>query len=313
MKRRYVDVLSAKLEFVSNDKTTDFVDVLNFINGKEYHCNEKLFSLSILETTKSDCIVGIIVTIQDSDIPPKCNKSTGDYVPIQINTKEEGFAYANIFLYDKKRNILLYEINRNGCFPNQLRDFIFSYWNADKDNTRFDLKFPPVARAKEYERMLRMDRYKKIIIELFNPVELRSCIIESDDSIYNNIINHQIKTGAMSNSNTIKIEQIALRKKFNLEGLSRSMVKGLVDAVKLNIANNGYRKNIQTLRIEGYTSSSEEPNKCKPIDLIADSFNEYFKITDIQVHKDVQQRERKNGIENLYDKLLPEFKQLIGF
>ena len=43
------------------------------------------------------------------------------------------------------------------------------------------------------------------------------------------------------------------------------------------------------------------------------SFDEYFKITDIQVHRDVQQIERKEGIENLYDKLLPEIRQLIGY
>ena len=67
------------------------------------------------------------------------------------------------------------------------------------------------------------------------------------------------------------------------------------------------------LRLTCYTSDSEDPNRCKPIDIIADSFDEYFKITDIQVHRDVQQIERKKGIENLYDKLLPEIRQLIGY
>ena len=67
------------------------------------------------------------------------------------------------------------------------------------------------------------------------------------------------------------------------------------------------------ITVEGYTSDSEDPNICKSIDIIADSFDEYFKITDIQVHRDVQQIERKEGIENLYDKLLPEIRQLIGY
>ena len=37
---------------------------------------------------------------------------------------------------------------------------------------------------------------------------------------------------------------------------------------------------------------------------------EYFKIPDIQVHSDVQQADRIVGITDLYNKLLPEFRQL---
>ena len=312
-KRRNVDVLSVNLRFIDDSHIVSFVDILNYINGREYRCDKKIFNLNRLHTNKADCYLGIIVTTQDSDIPPKRNKNTGNYSPVQINTTEEGFAYANIFLYDYRRNILLYEINRNGCFPNQLREFIYSHWNVDKDNVKFDLTFPSVVRANEYDRMLRMDRYKKISIELYNPVELQNCIAEENLSIHENILKYNIGMGIQSNANTITIEQEVLQKKYNPMGLSRSMVKGLVDAVKLNIVNKGYRLNVQKLRVEGYTSDSEDHNRCKPIDIIADSFNEHFKITDIQVHRDVQQIERKEGIENLYDKLLPEIRQLIGY
>lgn len=312
-KKRYIDVLSVRLNFINDDHIVSFVDILNYMNGREYRCNEKIFNFNMLRTDKADCDLGIIITTQDSDIPPKRNKRTGNYSPVQINTPEEGFAYANIFLYDHRRNILLYEINRNGCYPNQFREFIYSHWNADEDNVKFDLTFPSVVRANEYERMLRMDRYKKISIELYNPVELQNCIAEENRSIYENILKHNIEMGTQSNANTITIEQVALQKRINPTGLSHSMVSGLVDAVRLNIVDKGYRLNVQTLRVEGYTSDSEDPNRCKPIDIIADSFNEYFKITDIQVHRDVQQIERKEGIENLYDKLLPEIRQLIGY
>lgn len=312
-KRRNVDVLSVNLRFIDDSHIASFVDILNYINGREYRCNEKILSLNMLRTDKADCDLGIIVTTQDSDIPPKRNKNTGNYSPVQINTTEEGFAYANIFLYDHRRNILLYEINRNGCYPNQFREFIYSHWNADEDNVKFDLTFPSVVRANEYARMLRMDRYKKISIQLYNPIELQKCIAEENLSICENILKHNIEMGTQSNANTITIEQVALQKGINPMGLSRSMVKGLVDAVKLNIVDCGHRQNVQTLRVEGYTSDSEDPNRCKPIDIIADSFDEYFKITDIQVHRDVQQIERKEGIENLYDKLLPEIRQLIGY
>ena len=68
------------------------------------------------------------------------------------------------------------------------------------------------------------------------------------------------------------------------------------------------------MEIQGYTYDSEdETNKCKTINIIADSFNEYFRITEIQIHNDVQQRERKEGIEGVYDRLLPEIRRLIGY
>ena len=282
------------------------------MNGKEFRCNEKIFNLSLLDTNRENCILGLIETTQDSDIPPKRNKRTGVYSSVQIDTRQEGFAYANIFLYDYERNVFLYEINRNGCFPNQLKKFIISCWKEDENNILFDLNFPAVVRADEYERMLQMNWYKKIKIELFNPVELQNSITEDSDSIYNNIVQQQIRAGVQTNANTIIIEQIA-QKRINIAGLSRSMIMGLTDYVK-RFLGNGFRQNVQTLEIQGYTYDSEDDsNKCKTINIIADSFDEYFRITEIQIHNDVQQRERKEGIEGLYDKLLPEIRRLIGF
>lgn len=312
-KRRNVDVLSVNFRYSEQEtQTVQFADILRFMNNREYRINEKIINFTLLNCNVTDCMMAIIVTTQDSDIPPKRNKNTGIYSRVQINTEEEGFAYANILFYDVRRNILLYEVNKNGCFPNQLKDFIYHHWNAEEDNVRFDISFPPVIRANEYQRMLQMDYYKKISIELYAPTELLDCFEENSDSMYNNFIRHQIRMGAQNNANTITIEQVALQKRVNPMGLSHSVVKGLVDAVKMNIADRGHRFNVQQLRIEGYTSDSEDPRKCKPIDILADSFNEYFKIPDIQVHTDVQQSDRIAGIIELYNRLLPEFRQLSG-
>lgn len=312
-KRRNVDVLSVNFRYLEGEtRTVQFSDIMRFLNNREFRMDEKIFNFTLLNCQVSDCMMAIIVTTQDSDIPPKRNKHTGVYSRVQINTEEEGFAYANILLYDVRRNILLYEVNKNGCFPNQFRDFVYHHWNADEENVRFDISFPPVIRLNEYQRMLRMDYYKKISIELFAPTELINCFEESSDSMYSNFIKHQINMGVQNNANTITIEQVAFQKKYNPMGLSRSVVIGLVDAVKMNIAANGHGLNVQKLRIEGYTFDSEDPKKCKPVDILADSFDESFKIPDIQVHTDVQQSDRIAGITDLYNKLLPEFRQIIG-
>ena len=311
-KKRNIDVLSVKMTFREGEQNVPFKDVLNYVNGKKFRLGEKIFDLSLLNTNKVNCILGLIVTTQDSDIPPKRNKQTGVYSSVQIDTRREGFAYANIFLYDYERNVFLYEINKNGCFPNQLKKIIISCWKEDENNILFDLNFPVIVRANEYQRMLQMDWYKRIRIELFNPVELQRNITENSDSIYNNIVRHQVEAGVQTNANTVIIEQIALQKKLNPAGLSRSMIRGLTDVVRM-ICRDGFRKNVQTLEIEGYTYDNEEGRKCRTIDIIADSFNESFEITEIRIHNDVQQRERKEGIESLYDKLLPEIRLLIGF
>ena len=121
----------------------------------------------------------ILKTTQDSDIPPKRNKRTGEFSPVNINTNEEGFAYANIFLYDTHRKVLVYEINKNGCFPRQFAEAVYEHWNAPvladegegeaTQRTRFNLTFPVLARRDEYNRMLRMNYYKKVSVELINP------------------------------------------------------------------------------------------------------------------------------------------------
>lgn len=312
-KRRNVDVLSVYFKYSEEDThIVQFSDIMRFMHNREYRINEKIFNFTLLECSVNDCMMAIIVTTQDSDIPPKRNKNTGIYSQVQINTEEEGFAYANILFYDVRRNILLYEVNKNGCFPNQFREFIYHYWNAEEDNIRFDISFPPIIRANEYQRMLQMDYYKKISIELYAPTELLDCFEENSDSLYHNFMRHQIHMGVQSNANTITIEQVALQKRLNPMGLSHSVVRGLVDAVKMNIANSGHRLNVQQLRVEGYTYDSEDPKRCKLIDILADTFNEYFKIPDIQVHSDVQQSDRIAGIIELYNRLLPEFRQLSG-
>lgn len=312
-KKRQIDVVSTNLTFI--EESTDqqsFADILGFMNNKDYRFHGKLFEFSILATNLPGCILGLIVTTQDKDIPPIRDKSTKIFSQVAINPLTQGLAFANVFLYDTTRNILLYEINRNGCFLNQFKEFIFSKWNSVNEDIHFNLTFPAVIRSNEYNRMLNMDYYKKITIELYKPSELLHCFDEENDSIQNSILKHNIQISQQSNADALIIEQIALTKKINPMGLSRSMVKGLVDAVKLNILDKGHRENIQTLQIDGYASDIEDSRSIKQINILADTFNEYFSIQNIQIQSDVQESERKIGIELIYNRLLPELITLAG-
>jgi len=311
-KKRSIDVVSVALKFSDESDKVSFESILKALDGEEHKCDGKIFELSLYDTKIENCLLGIIVTTQDKDVPPIKDKRTGKYSPVNINPDIQGLAFGNVFLYDVSKNIFLYEINRNGCYLKQLIEFIYSVWNFNEESTRFDISFPALIRANEYKRMLQMDYYKKITIDLFNPTELLECFDEKNDSIEKSILRHNIQLGLQSNANILKIEQIAFIKKLNPLGLSRSLVKGLVDAVILYIVEKGQKRNIQTLKVEGYTYDSEDSKGVKPIDILADIFHESFYIEDIQIQSDVQESERKEGIEKLYYKILPELKDLAG-
>lgn len=96
-------------------------------------------------------------------------------------------------------------------------------------------------------------------------------------------------------------------------GLSRSLVKGVIDAVKVSIAENGHRQNIQKIEVLGYSVDIDNgKSTSKVIDLLADTFNEFFKIPDVQIQANIQLEDRKRGIETLYAKVLPEIRTIIG-
>ena len=316
-KKRFVDIVSPTLRYagdINKTSCSSFRDVLSFMNNKEYRYNEKIFELRLLDTALSDCILGIIETTQDSDIPPIKNKTTKEYSSVGINPETEGLAYANIFIYDSLRNILIFEINKNGCFLNQFIEFIYSQWISNEENIPFDLKFDAVLRANEYQRMLDMDYYKRITVDLYNPVELINCFNEANDSLANNLLRTQIQAGQQNNANILRLEHIAIGKRINPMGLSRSLVKGVVDAVKVSIANNGHRQNIQKIEVLGYSVDVESgKSTSKTIDILADTFNESFRIPDVQIQSNIQLGDRKQGIETLYSKVLPEIRTIIGW
>lgn len=313
-KVRNVDVLSPRITVQDGENPVLFEDVLSFMNaeGREYRIGEKSFHVSLFDDPINDeCVEGLVITTQDSDIPPKRNKRTGVFSPVQIDTRTEGFAYANVFLYDKTRKVLLYEINKNGCFPRQLTDAIYHFWNSpaegEEGRTRFDLFFPVFARRDEYNRMLRMNYYKKISVELVNPQGLVNNYREDEDSI-ENWIRASVATAAQSNANSIVFEQTVFARKENPNGLSHNMVKDIVDKV---LARFGHG-NIKKLEVQGYTDDAEEPRKCRPVDLLTDAFKESFRIQDIQINTNLQGRERKSGIEGVYERILPEIRQILG-
>lgn len=318
-KNRYVDVLRPTVTVQDGAEPVPFETILRFMENREYRIGEKSFKFTLFNNPANENYVeGLVITTQDSDIPPKRNKRTGAFSSVDINTNEEGFAYANVFLYDTTRKVLVYEINKNGCFPRQFAEAVYHFWNTpengegedgeeDVQRVRFDLNFPLFARRDAYNRMLRMNYYKKISIELVNPQGLVEQQLEEEDSIAN-WLKSSINSAKGCNADVIRIEQTASPRQINPEGLSHNVVQGIVDKVRALFGGG----NVQKLEVQGYTDDVEDSRRCRPVDLLTDAFKEFFKIDDIQVHTDLQSAARKEGIETLYSRILPEIQQIIG-
>lgn len=310
-KIRNVDVVSTALTFVGDEEVT-FEEILNFLDGKEYYDTHKNIEFNIIENENDDYLVGIVVTTQLKEIPPLRDLETKEYKPIGIDVAKESLAFANIFLYDRIRNILIYEINKNGCYLNQFRDAVFALWNLNTDNEgiRFDLRFPTIFRENEYRRILSLDYYKRFSLELFRPSELINEFNETNNSILKSI-KSLAESANEGNADTIIYEQEVSSKKINTLGLSKSIIKDGIRAVK-EVASRGYRENIVGFKIEGFDTDSENPRRLKAIDIFGDVFNESFKIENITIHQDTQQNERRLGVKSIYDRILPEIKRIVG-
>lgn len=306
-KRRNVEVLSANLEFEDNSNSMNptFTEVLQFMHGKTWIYFGKAFELKLLETTESGYIIGLVVTTQNKEIPPKHIPATQHFVPVDI-AANEGLAFGNVFLYDPNNNVFLYEINRNGCYVSQFIQFVYSNWNSINEHIKFSLKIVPILRSSSYQRMCDMNYYKKFVLEIFRPNELMNYLAHSNNGIAT-ILQNQLQGGSVSNSSTMKIEQVAINRRQNPLGISHSYIREMSDIV-LSALGAGFRQNIEKLEVSGYTEDPESSRRVKTIDLIADSFDAWFFIEEIHRQSDLQETERKQEIQGLYTRLLPELQ-----
>lgn len=313
-KKRGVDVLSVRISTLENEQEVTFEEVLNFLNGRKYVSPDtgKLIEIQFNEGQVDETLIkGVVITTQDSDIPPKRNKMTGQMSSLGINVAEEGLAYANAFLYDKRKKVLVYEINKNGCYIKLFKEMVYGLWNTVVDinerRPRFNLDFIILARQDEYNRMLNMSYYKQLSIELTRPHELINNFLEENDSI-SNWIKANLDNATNGNADCVLLEQKVTSRKLNVAGLSRNGIISTISKIfeKVDPAH------IQKLVVTGYTEDVEDSNRCRPVDLLTDAFNECFYLSDVPVHTNLQVQERLTGIHSVYNKILPELNLILG-
>lgn len=308
MATKRIEVIAPHIKYTGDEEIT-FESILTNANKQKSADAFKDYQLTLLSTELPNCTVGIINTGQNKNLPPKKEKATGRLSKLGINIEKENLCFGNILLYDAELNVLFYEVNMNGCFVSNLCDYLTSKWNGIHDE-QIEISFNAVSRKGEYSRMLKMTYYKEYYAEFANPTEILQAY-KDDNSTQFSLAKRYLNDGVKSNSDKLVVKFSTYGKKNNKTGLSRQALMKFVNSVRY-LFNGDQKKNVIALKVEGYFSDPALPKSLQPINLIADTFNIFIKLTDKVLQEDIQEIERKTEIEKLYSKHLPELKYIFN-
>ncbi|MCX6316870.1 MAG: hypothetical protein NTW29_06250 [Bacteroidetes bacterium] len=273
----------------------DVVEIEQFVVGK-------ISSIKILKNGQN-VIVGLVETTRDKNIPPKKNRRSKKVQSLGL-TSEEGLAYANVFLYEKKRKLLMYEVNKFGCYVNHFLELIYKCCRDGETYSNFNLEINALLKANEYKRFLQMRFHKSLEVQIAYPSEIIKEYKHKKDALWN----------LCSEGKAMHSERV--HAKFEVmvhgggNGLASNNLKSLVDRIR-DVANGPNSRNVEKLIVVGYERDSDDGG-LQPIDLIADRMLKEIELDEPRDNSDLLEWQRQNQIEKLYKSCLDEFKVLKG-
>ncbi len=261
----------------------------------------KTIQLKYLEE-KGDFLTGLMITTKQTGIPPKHDTVTDEYDALDLK-ETEGLGYANVFIYDMKLKVLMYEFNKNGTYLSAFIDYITTFCTNQGDFHSFTLELNPLLNIQAYERMLDMRFYKHLEIKIAQPSELIEEYKGKNQSVKNTL-----KLGKDSHTDylTLILDVKARRK----EGLLDNFIQGFA-AQFLGIGKKEDDDLIKQFTIKGYEIDEEGKNVPSTIDLIMDRYKADFKIEEPRILQSIQSHERKQALEESYKACLPDFKKIL--
>jgi hypothetical protein len=294
-KRKIVEMFQVILKTEENSVLT-FEDVLLSKAAEEYeaYLNEKDVSLTVLE--KGDNIIGIVETTRKHNIPPKRNtkKKKTEALGLQPG---EGLGFGNVFMYEKKRKILLYEVNKFGCYVDYFLKFLVTVCEEDNRWTeRFGVDVTPILKPDEYKRMKKMDYYKSIEIQFANPTSLQKEYAYENDSLAN----------AIELGKTFQSDKMTC--KFEVKSTMRDIITKAKSLLKTEVGS----KSLKKLTVFGYSKDEDGGERLEPIDLLADRYIKHINLNEPAENIDLLEGQRKSEIKKLYKECLPDFKEIFG-
>lgn len=289
----------------SQQENLTFRDILNFVFNLEdatFTENNRDTDIRLLEDSDTS-FVGIVNTTKRSGIPPKRDSVSKTYSPLQINPSRSGLGYPNVFLFEDRRNILLYEFNKNGCYLNYFKRYL-EIITRRHDFVSFDIEFRPVLKESSYQRMLDMTHYKSIEIGISNPVEIMEEDIQSGALLSS--------TRQSTEAQSRKLTMIYKAGRGRTDSLNRNFVRTLIDS-GINILNRSSNRNIKKVKLDGYYIDQEDGTSKKgEIDFILDRYVKKITITEPHILVDNQADDRLRAIRHLYRRCLDDFDTIFG-
>lgn len=305
MGQKKIETLLVEIKSPTEIKFEDLLLSKDF-DGKKQRIQGKGVSIRILDIDNTkNTIVGIVETSRKTNVPAKKDEINDTISDIGLQS-HESLVYPNIFIYDVKRKLIMYESNKNGCFIDHF--ILFFYRCAKSENCEFKdfgLTFLPLLNKDEYIRLQRFDYIRSVEMKVANPSE-----IELSENEANSSLGQVISAGStMGSTNVTTKFNITSRDKN--EGLLRKSVDDILQKARTILLSDKHH-NIQKLIVSGYDLDGENPNKLEPIDLITDRYLKTIELNEPRVNTDLLETPRTFAIKSLHTSCCQDFDEIIG-
>ena len=286
---------SKKIETVNVDLqgSIDFCRLLNRIVDISYDADSgKIISLHKHEEN-DEYFSGYVNVTKQIGIPPKHNSIEDTFEALPINEGEgEGLGFSNVFVYDKRSCVLMYEFNKNGCYLTSFRRCILYLYNDIEPEGQLDISFYPLLRPEAYERMLNIDIYKTLEVKIATPREEIRDFLDENDALVSAITTSQ-ELGADTMSLKFDIKGRPVR------GMSSQFISRLVRNVRRLFERD--ESSVRKLVIRGYYHDPEQDVDVQDtIDFILDRYKKNFSVDEPNVLSDPQTNEKLGSLLGVY-------------
>ena len=282
--------------------------VMHSVNGRRV----ELRLIAPNNDINQDIIVGVVITTKLNGLPPKHNTDTGETGSLGLDPSE-GLGYANVFLYEKHRHLLLYEFNKNGTYLNQLIEFVkvkteelYSHQTFNDSHLSVQLDFSSLLKSDAYQRMLTIGSYKKLEVDIANPTELMQYIDHS--SIYGIALMDIVSPARILDSP--KFSAVFSCGRSHSSHLNTNAFREIVEALRFALGTR-HGGNIEKIRLTGYYTNPDGDTILQPIDLLTDRYLKFINLPEPKELRDFQEGQRRELIVSLYRSCLAELSRII--
>lgn len=303
LKEKKVDFFQIKLNFIEGITPFTFEDILTSeeVLENEVRIKGKDFMIKILKKDEAQ-IVGIIAAKKKNGLPAKYDSSLTKITSLGFSN-DDALLYPNIFLYDTEKEVLLYELNKNGCY---IDHFILALYKLVKPNNKlkgFAINLNPLFTYDQYQKLLTIKEHTSIEIEIAHPSKIK------EDVDKKGAFGLFIKTGKKLGGTKL-VAKISVDARYDDTSLNNDEVKSIIDEVETLIQQTDGNL-VEKLVVKG-RSSILDNKKIQQIDLLAERLFDYISIKEPRENSDLLEEQREKEILKLIDKHEDELNRIIS-